>query len=173
MGQSQTAAGVLAILCGFVAACLMSTKHLFIRMFKSNYSGVDMGIDASMIEFAIFCIVLYPLSQEMTIGWRELGIGAVAGCLICASRIFISIGISTGLAAPAQALMSTHAFHQARWSAVVAGQTLTFFQILGLVFGILAVFSISYFDQLAKKIKNEGQLKQLHRSLSDIEVPKK
>lgn len=79
----------------------MSTKHLFIRMYKSNYSGVDMGIDASMIEFAIFCVALYPLSQEMTVGWRELGIGAVAGCLICASRILISIGISTGLAAPA------------------------------------------------------------------------
>ena len=86
-----------------------------------------MGIDASMIEFAVFSIVLYPLSQEMTIGWRELGIGAVAGCLICSSRIFISIGISNGLAAPAQALMSTNSLYQACLSAAVAGQTLTLF----------------------------------------------
>ena len=105
----------------------MSLKHLFIRLFKSNYSGVDMGIDAGLAEFALFCIFLYPLSQEMTIGWREIGIGSAAGTLICLGRIFISIGISTGLAAPAQALMSTNSLHQAIWSAAVAGQTLGFF----------------------------------------------
>ena len=40
-GLSQVATGIAAILCGFTGAVLMSTKHLFIRIYKSNYSGVD------------------------------------------------------------------------------------------------------------------------------------
>ena len=99
----------------------MSTKHVFIRLYKSNYSGIDLGIDASFLEFGLFLFLLYPLSHEMTIGWREIGIGAGAGILICLGRIFISVGVSTGLAAPAQALMSTNSLHQAVWSAAAAG----------------------------------------------------
>ena len=80
-----------------------------------------MGIDASIFEFGLFCLFLIPLSQELTIGWREIGIGAAAGTLICLGRIFLAIAISNGLAAVVQALMSTHALHQAVWSAAVAG----------------------------------------------------
>ena len=79
----------------------MSTKHLFIRMFKTNYSGVDMGIDSSIIEYALFLFFLSPLSQELAIGWREIGIGCIAGVLICLGRILIAIGVSNGLAGPA------------------------------------------------------------------------
>jgi len=122
-GLSQVAAGVVAILCGFTGAVLMSTKHLFIRIYKSNYSGVDMGIDSSIIEFFLLSFFLIPLLQVegFTIGINELAIGTASGILICSGRILISIGISVGLAAPAQALMSTHALHQAFWSAMFAG----------------------------------------------------
>ena len=104
-------AGILAIVCGLTSACLMSLKHLFIRLFKSNYSGVDMGVDSSLLEYAILCLFLIPLSNELDIGWKELGIGCVAGILICLGRILISITISIGLAAPAQSLISTQAIH--------------------------------------------------------------
>ena len=172
MGLSQVTAGILAIGCGLVGAMLMSTKHLFIKLFKSNYSGVDMGVDSSMCEYALYTFLLIPLSDEIDIGWKEIGIGAGAGVLMCLGRIFISIGVSTGLAAPAQALMSTLALHQALWSAAVAGQTLSFFQILGLIFGILGVFSISFFDHLATKVKRANKLKELRNSLSTIEEVK-
>lgn len=69
LGLSQTMAGILAIVCGLIGALLMSTKHLFIRMFKSNYSGVDMGVDSSLLEYAIICFFLIPLSKELDIGW--------------------------------------------------------------------------------------------------------
>lgn len=64
-----------------------------------------------MLEFFLFLFLLIPLSEEMVIGWTDVGIGCVAGVLICLGRIFISIGVSNGLAGPAQALMSTHALH--------------------------------------------------------------
>ena len=162
-GMSQVAAGIVAICCGLVSAMFMSTKHLFVRMYKKNYSGLDQGIDSSILEFALYMFFFIPLSQnaDFEIGFREILIGGVAGCLICLGRIFISIGVSVGLAAPAQSLMSTHALHQAFWSAAVAGQALTLFQYLGLACGLLGVFSISYFDHLANKIKLKRQLSKL------------
>ena len=122
MGFSQLAAGVLAILCGLCGAILLSTKHLFIRLYKANYSGIDMGIDASMCEFfLLFCLFISPLSQVLAIGWREVLIGSAAGILIGSARICMAIGVSTGLAAPANALNSTLALYQAFWSAMLAG----------------------------------------------------
>ena len=121
MGVSKVVAGILAVLCGLTGAILMSTRHFFIRLYKANYSGVDMGIDGSIVEFFLFIFLLFPLSSEMNVEWRDIAIGSVAGCLICLGRVFISIGVSVGLAGPAQALMSTHAIHQAFWSAIVAG----------------------------------------------------
>lgn len=91
--------------------------------------------------------------DDFTIGWRELGIGAAAGTLIGLGRLFIAIGVSIGLAAPAQSLMSTHSLHQAFWSAAIGGQALDLLQFLGLGFGLCGVFSISYVDHLASKMK--------------------
>ena len=45
----------------------------------------------------------------MTIEWKDLLIGGLAGTLIEASIVLISIGVVIGKAGPAQALMSTHA----------------------------------------------------------------
>ena len=111
LGMSKAAAGALAICCGLIGAILMSSKHFIIKVFKGNYSGVDQGIDASLIEFFIMSFLLIPLSDKLDIGWKELAIGGIAGVLICTSRICISIGVSLGLAGPAQSLMSTHALH--------------------------------------------------------------
>lgn len=47
--------------------------------------------------------------------------------------------------------MSTHALHQAFWSALIAGQLLSPLQILALIFGFLGVTSISLFDIMAQK----------------------
>ena len=81
----------------------MSTKHMFIRLYKSNYSGSDMGVDSSLVEFFVYTLFLIPLSQVegFEMGSREIGLGALAGVLICCGRIFISVGISVGLAGPA------------------------------------------------------------------------
>lgn len=102
-GLSPTAAGILSIGCGVLSACLMSTKHMFIRLYKSNYSGSDMGVDSSMLEFFIYTCFLIPLSQVegFEMGSREILLGGLAGILICSGRIFISVGISVGLAGPA------------------------------------------------------------------------
>ena len=81
----------------------MSTKHVFIRKYKANYSGFDMGIDTCMIEFFCYQFFLYSLynSEDFTIGWYELGLGTVAGLFICAGRIAIAVAVSIGLAGPA------------------------------------------------------------------------
>ena len=100
LGVSKLVAGVLAVLCGLAGAILMSTKHFFIRIYKANYSGLDMGIDSNIIEYFICILFLFPLSHEVVIGWKEIGIGCVAGILICLARICIAIGVSQGLAGP-------------------------------------------------------------------------
>ena len=103
MGVSQIVAGMLAIFCGLSAAIMMSTKHMFIRLYKSCYSGVDMGFDSSMCEFFLMMFFLIPLSQsdEFTITYEDILIGSIAGILICSGRICISIGVSLGKAGPA------------------------------------------------------------------------
>ena len=172
-GLSQSAAGAVAVVCGLISACLMSTKHMFIRLYKSNYSGVDMGVDASGLEFIILSMFLIPLCQEegFTLGIEELAVGSIAGILICQGRIFISIGVSVGLAGPAQSLMSTHSLHQAFWSSIIASQALNFLQVLGMILGLCGVFSISVLDHLANKYKAKGQLKK-QKSIEAAEMAK-
>ena len=58
--------------------------------------------------------------------------------------------------------MSTHALHQAFWSAMVAGQTLTLLQFMGLICGVAGVFSISFFDHLASKVKIKRRISRLN-----------
>lgn len=80
---------------------------MFIRLYKECYSGIDLGIDGSIIEYFLFSLLLFPLlsanSTEMAtaIGWTEIGIGSFAGVLICLGNLFISIGVADGLAGPA------------------------------------------------------------------------
>lgn len=101
-GLSKSMAGILAICCGLTGALLMSTKHLFIRMYKSNYSGIDMGFDSAILEWTLFLVLLIPLSQtDFTFGWKEIAIGSIAGILITCGRICIAIAVSVGLAGPA------------------------------------------------------------------------
>lgn len=163
-----------AILLGFVSACLMSTKHMFIRLYKSGYSGIDMGIDSAICEFFLLSFFFIPLyfRDDYDFQWIDLAIGAAAGVLISSGRILISVSIAIGLAGPAQALMSTHALWQAVWSAIIGGQTLTLMQILALGFGLLGVFSMSYFDHLATKMKMQSKLKKLksQESLPDAKA---
>ena len=49
----------------------MSTKHMFIRLYKSNYSGCSyMGIDSSLIKFLMYFFFLIPL---VTVNEFDLG----------------------------------------------------------------------------------------------------
>ena len=82
-----------------------------------------MGIDSSMLEFLLYMFFFIPLMNDpdLNLTYPDMLVGAIAGCLIAGGRILISIGISNGLAGPAQSLMSTHALHQSFWSAAVAG----------------------------------------------------
>ena len=91
----------------------MTTKHLFIKNFKKSYSGVDLGIDSTIFELLIFTFFLIPLVQreDFQPDTGEIIIGSVAGCLMSLGRIFISVAVAEGLAAPAQALMNTHSLH--------------------------------------------------------------
>jgi len=159
-GLDKEVGALLAVFCGVLAAILMSTKHFFIKLYKKTYSGVDLGVDATMFEFGICLFFLVPLIQEgnLDYGAWEYFIACTAGCLMALGRVFISIGVSQGLAAPANALMSTHSIHQASWSAIVAGQALSLLQVLGLTFGILGVFSISFLDALVSKMMLKRQL---------------
>ena len=100
------------MVCGILAAISMSTKHVFIKLYKGFYSGADLGVDATIFEFSICCFLLIPLLSEeadFEYGPKEVIVGSIAGMLVALGRVFISIAVSAGLAAPAQALMSTHA----------------------------------------------------------------
>ena len=46
---SKGVAGILALLCGFVSACLMSTRHFFIRKYSGTYSAWPLGVDTSIL----------------------------------------------------------------------------------------------------------------------------
>jgi hypothetical protein len=45
----KSTAGFLALLSGVISACLMSTRHFFIRKYSGNYSAWALGIDTSII----------------------------------------------------------------------------------------------------------------------------
>ena len=154
LGLRSNTSGFKAILCGVMSALLMSTKHLFIRLYQSNYSGIDQGVDTTLIEFGLYLVLFIPLlsNPDVNLTYQDMVIGSIAGCLIALARILLCYAISNGLAGPAQSLMSTHALHQAFWSAIVAGQKLTLLQYLGLLFGLAGVTSISVFDHFANKI---------------------
>jgi len=112
-----------------------------------------------VLEYGVFCIatILLVKDEEFYFTWQVFGIGAAAGIMIGLGRIFIAIAIVSGIAAPAQALMSTFALHQTLWSTVVDGQTFSTLQALGLMFGLLGVFTISavnYFVEHAIHEKN-------------------
>lgn len=105
----------------------------------------------------------------MTIEWKDIGIGFVAELLMETARILLSYGVAIGLAGPAQALMSTHALHQALAGAIFASQTLTPLQIGGILLGLVGVFSISYFDHLANKVTLQRKLTRM-RTLETQEL---
>jgi len=151
-GRSSTINGLLALVVGMGGPCLISFQHYIIRKFSRNYSGLEQAFDAAVLTNALFCLFLIKLSEEMTITWRDLGIGLAAEILMETSHILLSYGVSIGLAGPAQALMSTHAMWQSLCGAIFANKTLNALQIAGILLGLVGVFSITYFDYLANKL---------------------
>ena len=87
----------------------------------------------------------------MTIEWSDILVGSAGGFLMEISRLLIAYGVSTGLAGPAQALMSMHALWQAMYGAIFAGQTLTTFQVIGVACCFVAASMMSLFDTLMSK----------------------
>lgn len=57
--------------------------------------------------------------------------------------------------------MSTHALWQALWGVIFADQTLNGLQIAGIQLGLVAVFSMSYFDHLANDMVLKRELTRM------------
>ena len=123
-----------------------------------------------MPEFFILSLFLIPLSKnpEFTITMNDLLIGAAAGTLMCLGRIFVTIGVATGLAGPAEALMSTHALYQSLLSAIFAGQSLSILETSGVVLGLIGVFAISFLDTCVEKAKMKKQINDLKKQESEL-----
>ena len=89
---------LIAILCGFFGALVMSKRHVF----PANYSGFDMGLDSCILEFFAYQFLLNPLYyNDSMIGLEESAIGTVAGLLIATGRIAIAEAVSIGFDGPA------------------------------------------------------------------------
>ena len=110
-GRSILANTILALGVGFGGPLIISTQAYTIRRFSEFYSGLDQAIDAAPIQNLILCFFLIPLSDKMTITFKDIMIGTAAEGLMEAGRVLLAFGIEKGLAGPAQALMSTHALH--------------------------------------------------------------
>ena len=126
--RSKVVSCFLAILLGLVAAVLMTTKHLIIRLFnKTGYAAFDQAVDSAILEGILTSFLLIPLFKQysFTFEWTDLAWGSLAGFLMTAGRILIAIAVAEGIAGPAQSLMSTHALYQALWTAIFASQPLT------------------------------------------------
>lgn len=106
---------------------------------------------------------MIPLSgnAEFTITWGDLAIGMAAGFLMCLGRISVTIGVATGLAGPAEALMSTHALYQSLLSAIFASQELTLLEILGVLLGLVGVFCMAFLDTCVDKYRMKKEIKRL------------
>jgi len=162
-GRSKTLNGVFAILCGLGGPAVVSTQHFLIRKYADQYNGVEQACDAAVLEFFILSMFLIPLSEDssFTITWEAMGIGMAAGLLMCLGRIFVTIGVATGLAGPAEALMSTHALYQSVISAVFAAQALSLLEILGVLLGLAGVFFMAFLDTCVEKITMKNNIKKL------------
>ena len=171
-GRSPTLNGALAIIVGFGGPIIITTQAYIIRRFSKNYSGLEQAYDAAWLTNILFCLFLISLTEKMEITWRDIGLGFAAELLMETSRILLSYGISIGLAGPAQALMSTHALYQALCGAIFASQTLSGLQIAGIVLGLVGVFSISYFDNLANKVVLKRKLTRM-RTMEANELAEK
>ena len=79
--------------------------------------------------------------------------GSIAAFLISNGRILIAIAVAEGIAGPAQALMSTHALHQALWTALFAAQPLSPLQVTAVLLGLMGVTTIAAVDHLVKKCR--------------------
>lgn len=81
--------------------------------------------------------------------------GSIAAFLIGNGRILIAIAVAEGIAGPAQALMSTHALHQALWTALLAAQPLSPLQVTAVLLGLMGVTTIAAVDHLVKKCRGK------------------
>ncbi len=48
---------ILALSIGMIAPCLVSAKHIIIRMYKGNYDPMSQAIDGILVENFIYSIV--------------------------------------------------------------------------------------------------------------------
>ena len=162
-GRSKTLNGVFAILCGLGGPAVVSTQHFLIRKYKPQYDGISQALDAAILEFLVLTFFLIPLSNnpDFTITWKDLGLGMIAGLLMCLGRVFVTIGVAVGLAGPAEALMSTHALYQSVLTAIFDSQPLSLLEVLGVVLGLVGVFFMAFLDTCVEKLKMRKSIKLL------------
>ena len=103
---SKTQASLIPIFFGLIGAMIMSKR---IALPINNYTGFDIGIDSCIVEFFAYTLMLVPtyISGNYTFGWFDTILGTVAGLLIAAGRIAITMAVSEGLEDLAMSLMST------------------------------------------------------------------
>jgi len=149
-----------------LSTLILSALAVLLRKYSDVYKGVDQGIDHRIFCELINCCLLFALSEKMTLEWKDIFIGGVAGTLIDVAIVLCALGIAGGKGGPAQALMSTNALWQAVFGAAFAGQTMGVWQIIAMILGLLGVFSISYFDHLANRVTQYKLLSELRRSMT-------
>jgi hypothetical protein len=131
-----------------VGAVFMTTRHLFIRKFKGTYAPFSIGLDTAIlhnITLMISSVILTTTDHQKDFSWtlRTFLLGAISGTLMDAGVILVGIASCLGIAAAAQALMSTHAIHQTFWSAMVDKQAVNLLETFGLALGVVGVVVIS------------------------------
>ena len=151
-GPSKLMSCVYALILASFAPWTMSIKQVIIRWYMKDYPPLLLSLDSMVLENGVFCIatILLVKGEEFDYTWQVFGIGAAAGIMIGLGRILMAIAVAVGIAAPAQALMSTHALYQTMWSTVLDGQSFTTLQALGIMFGFLGVFTISAVNYLVE-----------------------
>ena len=98
----------------------MSTRQFCIRKYKGAYTPFANGLDAAILKNVILLsstIMLtfyrdnYEHTKDFSWTWRTIIIGAISGTLMDAGSLLVGIAAAIGIAAAAQALMSTHSIH--------------------------------------------------------------
>jgi len=114
-----------------------------------------MPLDSGILEMTTCCIfsIYYQATEGFTA--RDLLVGGISGVLQLNGRIFMALGVSEGLGGPAQSLMSTNAVVMTVLTCIVDKQSLSTYQLLGLISGLTGAFIIAMGDIIFAKMSRK------------------
>jgi len=154
-GIAQREYALLSILCGLVSPLALSLKHIFIRYYKKGYNTWDMAIDGLILEYLLYALLAF---QSFVIGNTpftsyNLIMGAVASVFIITGKISIALAVANGIAGPAASLSSTQAIYATLLTTFVSKQSMSPYEIGGVILGITGASIISMGDIIITKLK--------------------